>query len=125
MPSHSMTRFAGGLAALSLVLAACNPAPSGAPTNGAGNLLLPTLGMPQACAGVGTEAILAGDRTDPRVAWLVSSGTRVDVVFPPGFTARFSPALEVLNASGAVVARAGDRIDGYCVTAGPPLVLFP
>lgn len=125
MPPHPMTRFAGSLAALGLVLAACNSAPSAAPTNAAGNLLLPTIGMPQACAGVGTEAILAGDPSDPRVAWLVSSGTRVDVVFPPGFTARFGPTLEVLNASGAVVAHAGDRIDGYCVTAGPPLVLFP
>ena len=79
----------------------------------------------QACAGVGTEAVLAGDANDPRVAWLVSSGKRVDVVFPFGFRARFAPNLEVLNDSGVVVARAGDRIDGGCVTAGPLLILWP
>jgi hypothetical protein len=114
----------GAVLALGLTLLACNATTPSAPTNGAGNVLLPTIDA-QACAGVGTEAVLAGDANDPRVAWLLESGARVDVVFPPGFSARFTPALEVLNASGAVVARAGDRIDGYCVTAGAPLVLFP
>lgn len=88
---------------------------------------LPTIdvGPNGGCAGVGTEAVLTGDPHDPRVAWLISGGTRVDVVFPEGFTARFTPALEVLDASGAVVAHAGDRIDGYCVTGGPPLLMWP
>jgi len=120
-----MTRCVGAVLALALTLLACNATPRAAPTNAAGNLLLPTIDAGQACAGVGTEAVLTGDPNDPRVAWLMASGTRVDVVFPSGFTARFTPALEVLNASGAVVGRAGDRIDGYCVTAGAPLVLFP
>lgn len=123
--SHAMTRCAGVLVALGLALAACNATASPAPTNSAGNFVLPTIDVGQACAGVGTEAVLAGDPDDPRVAWLVSAGTRVDVVFPTAFSARFTPTLEVVNASGTVVARAGDHIDGYCVTAGAPLVLLP
>ncbi len=125
MQVHGMTRCVGAVIALGLSLSACNAFRSPARTNAAGNLVLPTIDTPQACAGVGTEAVLAGSASDPRVAWLVSSGTRVDVVFPSGFSARFNPSLEVLNAAGAVVGRAGDRIDGYCVTSGPPLVVLP
>jgi hypothetical protein len=112
---------------LALILVACNATPSPAPTDELGTLALPTVDTRafQACAGVGTEAVLAGDANDPRVAWLVSGGKRLDVVFPHGSRARFTPGLEVLNASGAVVARAGDRIDGGCVTAGPLLILWP
>lgn len=110
-----------------LVLVACNAAPSPAPTGEPGTFALPTLDTRafQACAGVGTEAALAGDANDPRVAWLVSGGKRVDVVFPYGSRARFVPGLEVVNASGVVVARGGDRIDGGCVTGGPLLILWP
>jgi hypothetical protein len=91
-----------------------------------GTLVLPTLDTRGSfpCAGVGTEAVLAGDPGDPQVAWIVSRGTRVDVVFPYGFSARFAPNLEILDAAGAVVARSGDRIDGGCVTAGPMLILL-
>jgi hypothetical protein len=70
-------------------------------------------------------AELAGDPNDPRVAWIVSRGKRVDVVFPYGFSARFAPNLEVLDATGVVVARAADRIDGGCMTGGPMLILLP
>jgi hypothetical protein len=37
---------------------------------------------------------------------------------PPGFTARFTPQLEVLNANGDVVAREGTGVTGGCM-AGP------
>ena len=82
-----------------LVLVACNAAPSPAPTGEPGTFALPTLDTRafQACAGVGTAAALAGDANDPRVAWLVSGGKRVDVVFPYGSRARFVPGLEVVN----------------------------
>jgi hypothetical protein len=71
-----------------------------------------------ACAGIGLgEATLAGDRQDPYLAWLVyPDGERTDVVWPPGYSARFTPDLEILDASGRVVHRAGDVIDGGCVT---------
>jgi hypothetical protein len=122
-----LTRTVAAVLAIVVAVPACSATPSPPPTNAAGNLVLPTMDTPPntPCAGVGTEALLAGDADDPRVAWIVSRMTRVDVVFPSGFSARFAPDLEVLDASGRVVARAGDRIDGYCVTAGPPLILWP
>jgi hypothetical protein len=119
-------RCAVALALASVVLGCAVP-PSPRPTSTFGTLLLPTLdtrgNFP--CAGVGTVAELTGDPNDPRVAWVVSSGKRLDVVFPYGFSARFAPDLEVLDATGVVVARAGDRIDEGCVTGGPMLILLP
>jgi len=83
-----------------------------------------------ACAGVGLEgAVLTGDPRDPRVAWLVESGVRRDVVFPSWLGARFAPDLEVVDPGGRVLARAGDHIDGGCVTGevgtAPLLILWP
>jgi hypothetical protein len=81
-------------------------------------------------AGFGlVNARLAGDATDPRHAWLVENATRVDVVFPGRLGARFTPSLEIVDQDGVVVARAGDVIDGGCVTgttdAAPLLILWP
>ncbi len=97
--------------ALAVLLAACAAQPSPS---------LPTLvSYNGACRGIGLhDTILAGSATDPRVAWLVGPGGRREIIWPPGFRARFSPDLEVLDASGTVVFRAGDQIDGGC-TAGP------
>jgi hypothetical protein len=116
-----------GAGFLLVALVGCNATPSPAPSEQPGTLALPTVDTRafKGCAGVGVEAELAGDAKDPRIAWLVSNGKRMDVVFPFGFRARFAPSLEVLNASGAVVARDGDHIDGGCVTAGPLLILWP
>jgi len=94
-------------------------------------VVLPTVHeLGHACAGVNLDAALAGDPTDPRVAWLKPDGApnRIEIVFPPGFSARFSPHLEILDAVGVVVAREGDHIDGGCVIspseADPLLVLW-
>lgn len=90
---------------------------------------LPTLaGWNGVCAGVGlVKAVLTGDPSDPRLAWLQTPTGRKDVVFPPGSSARFTPRLEVLDGNGKVVGREGDVIDGGCVTgpdaAGPLLIL--
>jgi hypothetical protein len=105
---------------IAFLLAACGATPTPS---------LPTLSedIPP-CAGVGTEATLAGSRTDPRLAWMVDSqGGRHEIVWPRGFTARFDPDLAVLDASGKVVYRAGDKIDGGCVTGGEdsPLLILP
>lgn len=83
---------------------------------------LPTLASDNGgCRGIGLDATLAGSPADPRVAWLVvtRNGGRLEIVWPPGFSARFTPHLEVLDASGRTVFRAGDKIAGGCV-AGPP-----
>ena len=128
---------------LILAIAACAaPEPSRAPASTATlssshpsspvSLDLPHMEiLGDACAGVGLETTrLTGDSSDPRVAWLATTGGgRQDVVFPPGYRARFVPALEVLDASGAVVARDGDVVDGGCVTGvdggGPLLIGWP
>jgi hypothetical protein len=89
---------------------------------------LPTNGAPRGggCLGVGFDAVLRGSPQDPRVAWLEdrTEGLRIDVVFPLGFVARFTPQLEVLDENGRVVARDGDGIDGGCgVALGPWTIL--
>ena len=69
------------------------------------------------CGGIGfNDGTLRGDPHDPRVAWLDlgSSGT-MDLVFPKGFTARFTPRLEILDANGQVRFREGSAITGGCV----------
>ena len=81
------------------------------------------------CRGIGLDAWLTGDPSDPRVAWLADDrGIRVDIVWPPGYTARFTPALEVVTSEGFVRLRAGDHVDGGCTTgsdAAGPLLIAP
>jgi hypothetical protein len=87
----------------------------------------PVMGAPQACAGVGLAAVLHGDPSDQRVAWLENlvDGSRLDVLWPAGYRARFAPSLEVLDASGATVAREGDAIEGACVVGDDQLEVAP
>ncbi len=81
---------------------------------------LPTLSSDNgACRGVGLQnAALAADPNDPRVAWLETNSVRTEIIWPPGFSARFDPILQVVDAAGSVVFRAGDNIGQGCV-AGP------
>jgi hypothetical protein len=126
-------RLAVGLALSAVLVVGCQtrlPAPTATPS---GMLALPTIDTSEwdACAGVGIDggARLDGDPNDVRVAWLIQSGQRRDVVFPQGLAARFTPALEIVNARGVVVARAGDEVVGGCVVGDPPntplLILWP
>ena len=105
-----------------VLLSACDATPTPSPS-------LPTLASDiNICAGVGTVATLAGSPTDPRVAWMVDPmGGRHEIVWPSGFTARFDPDLVVLDATGKVVYRAGDPINGGCATnlEGSPLLIVP
>jgi hypothetical protein len=56
---------------------------------------------------------LTGAIDDPHVTWFERRGRRVqDVVWPPGYVARFRPDLEVLDPTGSVVAREGDGFKG-------------
>ena len=106
------------------VLAGCAPSP--APTSTAAFTLPTVPSADGACAGIGLmDTTLAGSPTDPRLAWLVQpGGKRLDVVWPPGFTARFVPALEILDAAGDVLLRAGDTVAGGC-TGDPYLLIEP
>jgi hypothetical protein len=76
---------------------------------------------PRACAGVGLDAILHGSASDARVAWAIdqTSGGRIDIIWPLGYSARFVPNLEVLDSHGAVVAHEGDLVTGTCSNTLP------
>lgn len=79
------------------------------------------------CRDIGLDATLMGDPSDPRLTWLTASdGRRIDVIWPPGYTARFTPNLEVLDGSGNVAFRDGSKVSGGCVTGpdaqGPLLI---
>ena len=77
-----------------------------------------------ACRGVGLEAVLAGDPTDPRMAWAQSAdGSRIDLVWPPYHRAVFAPTLAILAPDRSVVLREGERITGGCVTSDPSVLL--
>ena len=118
-----------GIVLLAVAACATQP-PSPEPTAPERVAALPTIGLVgRACRGIGLDGTLSGNPADPRVAWLATSAGRMDVVFPAGFTARFAPSLEVLDASGLVVAHEGTAITGGCTTGpnaqGPVLILVP
>jgi hypothetical protein len=105
------------LAALGLIAAmsvACAAPPSPAVSASATIRTEDVSGM--ACGGVGlVDTRLRGDANDPAVAWLQGQNGPTSVAFPKGFTARFTPRLEILDESGVVRFRDGDVIDGGCV----------
>jgi len=92
-------------------------------------LALPTVAViPRLCLTLGGGATLRGDPNDPRVAWGEGFGNRGELVWPPGFVARFAPDLEVLDRNGNVFLREGDILPGGCAVGGaddpPSLVLI-
>jgi hypothetical protein len=125
-----VTRRCGWLL-VAIILAACGNAPV---PSAATMFQLPSLeggaadGTPQACAGIGLAAVLRGDPADPRRAWLEpypgSDGRRLELAWPAGFGARFTPKLEVLDRTGQVAIREGDFVDGACVTADPVVMVL-
>ena len=127
----SPQRFANLIAVV--ILAGCGFAQSTpAPTLFAGLLPLPsvTIAPGELCAGIGlVNAVLSGDASDPRLAWVTAQGARINVVFPSWLGARFTPKLEIVDQTGRVVARAGALVGGGCVNGGAPgdplLILWP
>lgn len=106
-----LARRAGSTALLCVTLLGCVTATT---------VPLPVAPFPNACRGIGLEdAILVGSPDDPRFTWLISlNGHRTDLVWPPGYSARFAPELEVLNEAREVVFQQGDAVEGGC-TKGP------
>ena len=71
------------------------------------------------CGGGGysPEPRLHGSPDDPRLVWMVDpAGKRMELAWPPGFSVRFTPRLEVLNARGDAVAFDGSRAASGCGT---------
>ena len=119
------------LVAAALSFGACGVQPEPLPSRETGLLALPLVPIyGEGCPGIGLgdDTVLAGDPDDPRVAWVEQplSHGQVAVVFPSSLGARFTPALEIVDPSGRVLARAGDHIDGGCAAGGDKvLVLWP
>jgi hypothetical protein len=66
---------------------------------------------PRICDTALLQGTLTGDRDDPRIAWIVAAGgSRVDVSWPNGLSARFAPGLEIVTADGSVLIRGGDLV---------------
>lgn len=79
----------------------------------------PVNGIPVACGGVGYEGEfrLHGSPTEPRVVWMTfPDGTRRELAWPLGYSARFTPELELLDETGLVVAREDSVVTGGCGT---------
>lgn len=67
-------------------------------------------------------ATLHGSPTNGAV-WLESpTGGRIELVWPPRFSARFDPDLEVLDHRGQVVAGEGTPVTEACLTGDPNLL---
>jgi hypothetical protein len=68
------------------------------------------------CRGIGLDAVLVGDPTDGRLAWLESRivEARMELVWPTGYVARFTPELEVLDEQGSIAFREGDTVVDGC-----------
>jgi hypothetical protein len=107
---RAMVSGAWFLGALILGLTGC------AAVNGAA-IALPTLAPPPSgqtvlCpAALHTPFTLDGDPAATPAVWGIDAGgLRFDIRWPAGFTARFTPTLEVLDPAGNVVARGGQTV---------------
>jgi hypothetical protein len=99
---------------LAAAMAACGACAMVTPSSS--GIPLPLAAFPNACRGIGIDGTLHGDAADPRVAWLVVDGTRNELVWPPGYTARFDPSLTVVDSDGRPVFQDGDRVSGACLS---------
>ena len=101
-----------------------------------GEYALPTFqatlnGVPGACAGVSYDVgtvTIHGSAADPALSWIMfePAGRREDLLWPADYRARFDPGLKVIDPSGRVVAREGDRVTGGCgMPPGGTLISLP
>lgn len=113
---RGLTLFLVSLLTVSACASAGAPVATLSRALGPGEEWLPVDTSDIACAGTGWPAgggVLTGSPSDPRLAWMVY-GTRHELVWPVGYSARFTPKLEVLDARGRVVGHDGDRAIGGC-----------
>jgi hypothetical protein len=110
---------------LVLIVAGCGsvaPSAVGARPLGPGERWLPVAewGSLMLCAGVGYvgEFRLHGSPSDPRLAWMtMPDGSRRELAWEAGTSARFSPDLVVIGPDSQVIASEGSRVTGGCPTA--------
>jgi hypothetical protein len=71
--------------------------------------------------GGGGFVVLRGNADDPSVTWqtAIDGAGRLEIVWPPGYQARFTPDLEVLDPYGEVIARDGDQVPAGGCAVGP------
>lgn len=114
-------RMAWAWAVLGLIVIGCNPTPTTTPATGT-SLPVDARWTGHGCRGVGTDVVIHGSAQDPWVTWAMSSETnqRTNIIWPVGYSARFVPALVILEETGKVVAREGDHLGGWCQTADTP-----
>ena len=83
----------------------------------------PVNGVAVACGGVGFvgEFRLHGSPTDPSIVWMTQpDGSRAELAWPLGYSARFTPLLELLDDHGAVVGHEGSLLTGGCRVPSRP-----
>jgi len=118
------------VALFGLAFAACSAEPPRATPSrslGPGERWVPVAswwkdGQKLLCAGGGLigDIRLHGAPDDPRLVWIVwPDDHRTDLGWPVGYSARFTPALELLDGSGRVIAHGGTLVTGGCTTADP------
>ena len=67
---------------------------------------------------IGAPALeLFGSPSDPRLTWTTRLGERLELAWPVGYSARFTPGLEVLDQNDNVVAHGGELLVKACLTA--------
>jgi hypothetical protein len=69
------------------------------------------------CAGGGFigDIRLHGSASDPRLVWMTwPEKGRIELAWPVGYSARFTPQLELLDDAGRVVGREGTYVTGGC-----------
>jgi hypothetical protein len=121
---NAVIRRVLSIALLVICVVGCGtPAPSGGPIRalGPGERWLPVAewGPTQACGGVGYpgDVRLHGSPDDLRIVWMTwSDGSRREIGWDLGTSARFNPTLEVIGPDGIVVAREGSFVTGGCGT---------
>ncbi|MDP2324411.1 MAG: hypothetical protein Q8N51_10320 [Gammaproteobacteria bacterium] len=110
-----LSRLRALVVVVAVAVAACaGPTPSASPSPQPSSIALPTIGELAGCAGASFDAAIHGDPADSRVAWLIVGNQQVDIVWPPGYRARFVPGLEILDPAGRVILREGDPVTGGC-----------
>jgi hypothetical protein len=77
---------------------------------------LPVAPNPDICRGMGMDGVVDGAPYDPRVTWIITGfGRQTPLVWPPGWTARFGPSLEIIDPRGSVRFRRNDHVSGICL----------